>query len=117
MSMRGGNGLRPKREHERCSIYDNMATVKAASNGVRAMREGPTKRTRYEIPSPASSFRISASVSIFLSCVASSRSPFFCFSLSSSIALSYGTTEVSLTSARIAADDIPCCSGSEPSWR
>ena len=40
------------------------------------------------MPRPASSFRISASVSIFLSCVASSRSPFCCLSLSSSIALS-----------------------------
>lgn len=39
--------------------------------------------------SDASSFLISASPSIFLSCVASSRSPRFAFSLSSSMALSY----------------------------
>lgn len=37
---------------------------------------------------PDSSFRISASVSIFFSCVASSRSPFCCFSFNSSMAFS-----------------------------
>lgn len=54
------------------------------------MRRDGQASTGYElIPRPASSFRISASVSIFFSCVASSRSPFCCFSFNSSMALSY----------------------------
>ena len=58
-------------------------------------REHDGDEGRYDVmPSPDSSFRISVSVSIFLSCVASSRSPFFAFSLSSSMALSYSHSRV-----------------------
>ena len=45
-------------------------------------------KSNQETESSANSFLISASVSIFLSCVASNLSPLFPFSLSSSIAFS-----------------------------
>lgn len=54
-------------------------------------KDGQQMDTGYAlIPRPASSFRISPSVSIFFSCVASSRSPFWCFSFSSSMAFNCG---------------------------